>query len=314
MKKVFTTLALATMTFVMLFGQQPEPADGINPTQDAQKEVFTLENLQSQDVNALAESMVIFGSYFESGWDGWTDGGADCFRRHSNYSWEGNYSILIRDDSNVASSMTSPSFDASSYDELEIEFYFYPKSMENGEDFWLQYYDGSTWTTVAEYASGNSFSNGSFYTATVNINSASYNFPANANFRFQCDASSKNDWIYIDAVTVTGITGGTMMANETQQAITQLQAPVSRESKFLAVDETDDVSIFPNPATDYLMLQSADEIKAVNVISLTGSLVKSFQPNSQAVEINLDELQPGIYLVSIKKANGEIVTKKLVKQ
>lgn len=314
MKKKFTTLALATMTFVMLFGLQPNLADGKNPTQDAHKEAFNVENLQSLDVNAPAQSMVILGSYFESGWDGWTDGGIDCSRRHSIYSWEGNYSIMLRDNSGVASSMTSPAFDASSYDQLAITFYFYPKSMESGESFLVQYYDGSSWTTVDEYVSGISFSNDNFYTATVTVSSPSFNFPANASFRFQCDASSKNDWIYIDAVTVTGITNSAMIANETHQHITQLSNPVSRESEFLAGYETDGVSIFPNPATGYLMLKSKDEIRAVHMISLTGSLVKSLQPNSQAVEINLDELDSGIYLVSIKKANGNMVTKKIVKQ
>ncbi|MBK8490861.1 MAG: T9SS type A sorting domain-containing protein [Saprospirales bacterium] len=314
MKKKFTTLALATMTFVMLFGHQPTLAAGENPAQVAHKVAFTQENLQRLDVNAPPESTVIFGSDFESGWDGWTDGGLDCARRHSNYSYEGNYSIMLRDESTVASSMTSPTFDASSYDQLAIEFFFYPRSMESGEGFLVQYYDGADWTTVAAYTSGSSFSNGSFYVATVTVSSASYTFPTNANFRFQCDANAKNDWIYIDAVTVTGITNGAMMASEKQQKITQLADPVSRESKSLAVYETDGVSIFPNPATDYLMLQSEDEISAVNVMSLTGSLVKSFQPNSQAVEIDLGELHPGTYLVSIKKANGNIVTKKFVKQ
>ncbi|MBU0754376.1 MAG: hypothetical protein KJ645_04505 [Planctomycetes bacterium] len=34
------------------------------------------------------------------------------------------------------------------------------------EDFWVQYYDGSTWHTVASYARGLDFNNGAFYGKT----------------------------------------------------------------------------------------------------------------------------------------------------
>ena len=48
--------------------------------------------------------------------------------------------------------------------------------MENGEDFWLRYYNGSSWSTVATWARGTSFQNGNFYVATVTLEDTnSYN-------------------------------------------------------------------------------------------------------------------------------------------
>ena len=41
-------------------------------------------------------SELVFGHFFESGWDGWQDGGSDCFRYNGSRSWEGSYSIRIR--------------------------------------------------------------------------------------------------------------------------------------------------------------------------------------------------------------------------
>jgi hypothetical protein len=99
--------------------------------------------------------------------------------------------------------MTSPTLDLTGYNQIDVEFYFYPNSMENGEDFWLRYFDGNSWTTVAAWARGSSFDNDVFYVATVTLNSANYTFPSNAQIRFQCDASGNGDRIYIDAVTVT---------------------------------------------------------------------------------------------------------------
>ena len=51
---------------------------------------------------------MLLGSYFETGWDGWADGGSDCARYSGSRSYEGNYSIYIRDNSGTASAMTSP--------------------------------------------------------------------------------------------------------------------------------------------------------------------------------------------------------------
>ena len=70
--------------------------------------------------------------------------------------------------------------------------------MESGEDFWLRFYNGSSWTTVGSWARGTSFENNNFYSATVTLDSSSYNFATNSQFRFQCDASANADHIYID--------------------------------------------------------------------------------------------------------------------
>jgi cyanophycinase-like exopeptidase/PKD repeat protein len=120
-------------------------------------------------------------SHFENGWGIWTDGGRDCgmysdgSRAHS-----GSYAVNIQDNSGVSSSfyMTN-GMDVHSpgYTQIEVEFYFYAYSMENGEDFWLQYFNGSNWITVASFISGTDFNNGSFYAENVLINEADYTFP-----------------------------------------------------------------------------------------------------------------------------------------
>ena len=77
----------------------------------------------------------VFAHYFETGWDGWSDGGSDCYRYNGSRSYEGTRSIRIRDNTN-SSVMTSSTVDLSSFSSVDLEFYFYPNSMENGEDFW----------------------------------------------------------------------------------------------------------------------------------------------------------------------------------
>jgi hypothetical protein len=146
----------------------------------------------------------LFGHYFESGWDGWIDGGGDATRYTGTNSWEGNYSINLQDNSAEQSAMTSPSVNLSGMDSVKLEFFFYSSSMENGEDFLVSYYDGTSYTTVATFTSGygGNFANNSFWPASVKVTSAQVNFTSNARFRIQCDAGDNSDDVFIDAVTL----------------------------------------------------------------------------------------------------------------
>jgi serine protease len=146
---------------------------------------------------------------FESGWGSYTDGGADCSRYTGRtYAHQGRAALDIQDNSGVASSFYHTlGYNVSGYTELEVEFWFRAQSMESGEDFWVQYFDGSTWRTIASYARGTDFNNGTFYNKVVTISKSQYNFPANAKIRFMCDASDNNDDVYIDEIEFRGMSG-----------------------------------------------------------------------------------------------------------
>lgn len=259
---------------------------------------------------------IITQSYFESGWDGWTDGGGDCARYSGSRSYEGSYSIRIRDNSSTASSMTYSGVDVSGYDQIEIEFFFYVYSMENGEDFWVRYHDGSSWNTVATYARGSGIENNNFYSATVVVDKASYNFPSNAQFRFQCDASGNADHIYIDQVTIAGITGGAgaRLASETNNS----------KLTWLKQNSEDLVSgfmeIYPNPvvSTDMAVLMELEEEVnlEISIFTIQGREIEHRDwknVNGKFTHtFDVSKLEKGMYLVSITTSDGEIETKKVL--
>jgi len=259
-----------------------------------------------------AGSTTLLGSYFETGWDGWLDGGSDCYRYSGSRSYEGSYSIRIRDNSGTASAMTTASsYDVSGYSQIDIEFYFYPNSMENGEDFWVRYYDGSSWITVAAYAAGTSFNNNSFYTSTVTLSSANYNFPSNAQFRFQCDASGNADRIYIDAVTITASNGA--LTEGSGHTITKLgDLPALPELGISEIEESENITLFPNPAQDQLRISSTQNIESIIVYAANGAqmMTKGQMANGEAIDVS--NLQPGLYFVAVKTATG-VVNKKFIK-
>ncbi len=161
---------------------------------------------------------------FEGGWGNYTDGGADCkLYTGGTYAHQGSNAADIQDNSGVSSSFYhTVGHDVTGYSTLEIEFWFVAISMDNSsEDFWVQYYDGSTWQTVATFAEGIDFYNGYFYNVIITLSDADYNFPTNAKLRFMCDASSNWDDVYIDEVEFrgSGVSGSSTRGTQILEAL-----------------------------------------------------------------------------------------------
>ncbi len=256
----------------------------------------------------------ILAHYFESGWDGWQDGGSDCYRYRGQYTYEGSYSIRLRDNSGTASAMTSSAYNLTSYSSIEMTFYFRPNSMETGEDFWVRFFDGSSWQTVATYASGSSFNNGQFYSATINLSSNDYNFASNSRFRIQCDASSNADQIYVDQITVTGGSGAWAPGQEggSYYTIEALGVPPVEAQLANASLVANNVSLFPNPATDQLNIKYNGEASSIKIYNGNGAIIMDRTIDGYMDRLDISALRPGIYYMMIE-VNGELIPKKFIK-
>ncbi len=263
----------------------------------------------SGSFTTLGSTQQLIGSYFETGMDGWLDGGSDCYRYYnSTYAFEGNYSIRLRDNSGTASAMTTASsYNLTGYNQVEIKLFFYANSMENGEDFWVRYYNGSTWQTVAAYASGSSFSNNLFYVATIYLNSSYYNFPTNAKFRIQCDASSNADQVYIDQVTITASNVNTFLSQEPINTLEELGGP-NRGKGSAPIN----INVYPNPTSDFLTLNGSTSINDIQIFGIDGALILQSENIDDFGRINVSQLSPGTYFIMINTEEG-IVRKRFVK-
>jgi hypothetical protein len=255
--------------------------------------------IRTVNVNSIVTDVVLNEGFFETGWDGWIDGGSDCARRlDAARSFEGSYSIRIRDNSGTASSMTSPSFNITSFNQVEVSFYFYSRSMENGEDFWLRYYNGSSWSTVETYARGTDFDNNTFYSATVTLDASNVNFATNSQFRFQNDASGNNDQIFIDQVTITGLGSSNRSSGNSITALHSLSADRS------ASEFEEDFMIYPNPVKDILNIQLMDNDSGTyRIVNLLGQTVKA--GNVSEGYINVSNLRLGLDISEVN--DGEVV-------
>lgn len=77
-------------------------------------------------------------------------------------------------------------------------------------------------------------------------------------------------------------------------------------------DDLKKVSLYPNPSKNYFKINS--NTKTVQVFSITGQLVKSFDKKSNEYEFNISDLNKGIYMVKATDDNNRLMTMKLIKQ
>lgn len=253
-------------------------------------------------------------SDFESGFGIWTDGGGDCMLyTGGTRAYEGNNAINIQDNSGVASSFyLTNGIDVHNpgFVQVEVEFYFYAYSMDNSsEDFWVQYYDGSAWNTVATYARTTDFDNNTFYVTTVTIDEANYTFPTGMKIRFMCDASGNQDDVYIDNVKITGKTTRTV-TNGGNVSITKLHETGEMELDML---EDDQIRLYPNPVKSDLTVMVPFENVTMKIVSITGAVLKEQVLLEKENQVNVSELPNGVYMIYVEAEDGPIV-ERFIKQ
>lgn len=73
------------------------------------------------------------------------------------------------------------------------------------------------------------------------------------------------------------------------------------------------IHVYPNPTTDYLHINSKQLIKTVDLMSVDGRIIRSVNVNSNFMNMNLDHLNPGIYILRIQ-TSGKFFTEKILKQ
>jgi hypothetical protein len=74
-------------------------------------------------------------------------------------------------------------------------------------------------------------------------------------------------------------------------------------------------SVYPNPVSSHLTISSNDEFSSVEIFSLTGQKVASMVTGGKtSVTIDAGNFKAGMYLVKMKKLNGEVGVSKFIKR
>jgi len=70
---------------------------------------------------------------------------------------------------------------------------------------------------------------------------------------------------------------------------------------------------FPNPVNNVLNMTAKDNIEAVSITNITGQEVMNVTPNAMETQVNMSQLQNGIYFVKVQ-VNGQVTAFKVIKK
>jgi hypothetical protein len=84
---------------------------------------------------------------------------------------------------------------------------------------------------------------------------------------------------------------------------------------YLGVNEVsgNKVIIFPNPAGDYLMIRSEEDILSIRLFNSLGTMIKQVLDPQNNFKLGVIDCLPGICLIEIELAN-ELIRKKIILQ
>ena len=84
----------------------------------------------------------------------------------------------------------------------------------------------------------------------------------------------------------------------------------SDEECALDVEElTTTFNIYPNPVNDVLFIENGNNIEEVSIYTITGVMVYNEQCVSNNVQVNVSELEGGIYIIKVRTENNEVINR-----
>ncbi len=249
-------------------------------------------NLKEGNGSPSPSGNVIAAYFFETGYDGWTDGGSDCSRiNNSERAFEGDFSIRLRDNS-ASSNAISPVLNLTGNTEVSINFQTFAVDMEDGEDYFVEFFNGSSYEVIGRYITGTDFTNGAFFTDTIVLNSGTYNFNANNRFRIRCDASVNNDQVYFDQIIISGDNTRASSPNLPKDPENETEPDTFTENALK------NINLYPNPASALLNIEiTRGSFEEIIISSSTGAIVKQLKPEERTFAVDISDFASGMYFV-----------------
>ncbi len=79
-------------------------------------------------------------------------------------------------------------------------------------------------------------------------------------------------------------------------------------------DSNSIISIYPNPATDFLFIKNCESVRQYDIINVSGVILLSSKINNgNQASVNIEELDAGIYILRLH-TNGSILNRRFIKR
>ncbi len=75
---------------------------------------------------------------------------------------------------------------------------------------------------------------------------------------------------------------------------------------------SEEINIYPNPATDYFMVKNEVAVNRLQVFNVIGRQMKDFLVLNEQQQFNIGDLNSGLYLVRFLDEKGNIITTKRI--
>jgi hypothetical protein len=230
------------------------------------------------------------------------------------YAWGGNNAANIQDDSGIPSSFfltNGIDVHTPGFVQLDVEFYFVALGMKNQRDgFQVEYFDGSSWNTVASFVCKYDFTVGNYYKAVVSIHESSYTFPTDMKIRFMNLAKKDDKDVFIDDIKIIGYTQTVQSGNglTLMNKSLPIAASENNESNPLEID------LYPNPTMNSINITSDfDGEKSVFIYNMVGQQMYYGEMLNNHEVINVRNFDNGLYVVRVLSGD-QVVTKRFLKQ
>lgn len=77
---------------------------------------------------------------------------------------------------------------------------------------------------------------------------------------------------------------------------------------------TEGLTVYPNPFSEHLYISSGSAFIHMQLCSLDGKVLKNIDTNNNELLVNTNELAPGIYVLKCTQANGNLMSRILIKK
>jgi hypothetical protein len=114
--------------------------------------------------------------------------------------------------------------------------------------------------------------------------------------------------IDLDPTFDTNLPNTNVFTKEGMSAITEFKAGATS-----VIDLTSalNANVYPNPATDFVNIETNFEIRNLKVVNYVGQVVFDRNVDQMSYQINTSNFGPGMYFVQIESTDGTVITKRL---
>jgi len=136
-------------------------------------------------------------------------------------------------------------------------------------------------------------------------------------FNLDTNAFNSSDWGINAYLTFIGEITDISIVNFESGIVSLCRESILATGTASIEDQTGNLGslrVFPNPTTGYLTLTSEELISEIMVYDLSGALVQNSRPNDNIANINLENFDPGMYVLHVFYQNGTNEISKIMKQ